>query len=289
MHPCWTNVFLSLRSFLSGQQLRRNTPKTSRVCPRRCVDTMRWSKPLYRAVITPWTRSIYSLSVQRRHNGARCFGFKCKRREGGQTLCVLVYQHVYFLFCGGHTVHFFFWSCLLNGLRWEAEERLKGAGVTKENFTPFSLTKKFMFVFHQKRMRCVNRVICRCCNSVLEARGRPHLYSFLAKDCRRTKSELRVWKWLFLSWLLQPFKVNPWLVWNRMKINISKKRPAFQSYSPTKKFVGAGVKFFCTVSLVGHSLYCTQQQPESPQCHILPLVCSSLNYSKSNEKRLIRY
>lgn len=50
----------------------------------------------------------------------------------------------------------FFLNCCLKGLWWGAEERLKGKAVKKENFKPFSLTKKFMFVFHQKGMRCVN-------------------------------------------------------------------------------------------------------------------------------------
>lgn len=30
--------------FISGRPSKRNTPKTSSVCPRRCVDTLRWSK-----------------------------------------------------------------------------------------------------------------------------------------------------------------------------------------------------------------------------------------------------
>lgn len=90
------------------------------------------------------------------------------------------------------TWYTFFLSCSLKGLWWAAEERLKAEGVTKENFKLFSLTKKFLFVFHHKRMRCVNRVICRCCNSGLHVKGRFHLYSFLNQGLQMDKIESRV-------------------------------------------------------------------------------------------------
>lgn len=38
------NALLCVSLFLPERLLKRNTPKISSVCPRRCADTMRWSK-----------------------------------------------------------------------------------------------------------------------------------------------------------------------------------------------------------------------------------------------------
>lgn len=64
--PCLFSYFLCTfvcmldSLFLSGHQSKRSMPKISLVCPRRCVDTMKWSKqPLcWDAVVMCLTRSI---------------------------------------------------------------------------------------------------------------------------------------------------------------------------------------------------------------------------------------
>lgn len=149
--------------------------------------------------------------------------------------------------------------------------------MTKENFKTLSLTKKFMVFFYQKRMCCGNRVFCRCCNSVLQVIGQLHLYSFLAKDCRWTKSSLEFENYYY-------FNTSTHGLWETaLREMCLKKTIQRQRTSCNKHFVG--VKFVPSESRWAQSRM--QQQPASPKCHILPLVFNSLNYSKSTEERRI--
>lgn len=247
---------------------------------------MRWSKPLCRAVIIPSTRSIYSLSVQRRHDGARCFGLKCKRshRHVSVSACLLLilwWSHGQLFFC----------SCRFKGLQWGAEERLKGERVTKVNFKPFPLPKTFMFVFQQKLMHCVNVVsyLPVMQFGLASHRSTPSLFC-LRQGLQMDKIVPRVWCIFFYHDYLNTLKSTHDLWETALRwTDLKKEHPKTKNFM---RQVLCGCR--CEIclhhlSLIGHSLYCMQQQPVSPECHILPLVCNSLNSLTNTEERLIQY